>query len=77
MRSVERKFNKINKKNPYWSSWNCFVNAIKGQDFNKRIILKWFNKLIDKNDYAKNEKKELIKHLLKVSSTPEECQKQA
>jgi len=73
MRSIERRFKQINEKKPRWSSWSCFVKAIKGQKFNKKIINRWFNQLVDKDNYAKGEKKELLEYLYDVSSTPVEC----
>lgn len=75
MRSIERRFKQINEKKPRWSSWSCFVKAIKGQKFNKKIINRWFNQLVDKDDYAKDEKKELLEYLSRVSNTIEECLK--
>ena len=73
MRSIERKFNEISKKRPKNGSFDCFVNTISGRGYKKRIILKWFNALIPKNDYAKREKKELLEYLYRVSNTPVEC----
>jgi hypothetical protein len=75
MRSIERRFKQINEKKPHWSPWSCFVKAIKGQKFNKKIINRWFNQLVDKDDYAKDEKKELLEYLSRVSNTLEECLK--
>lgn len=63
MRSLERRFNNITKKNPYWSSYVCFAEAIKGQDFSRQTIHRWFQKLVDKDDYAKNEKKGTLAYL--------------
>jgi len=56
MRSLERRFSKIAEKNYNWSPYLCFAEAIKGQDFNKQTIHSWFQKLVDKDDYAKSEK---------------------
>lgn len=75
MRSIERKFNEISQKNLRWSSWTCFVNAIKGQKFNKRTVREWFEKLVNKNDFDKDEKKQLLKYLSKISNTAEDNQK--
>ena len=59
MKSIERRFKKISEKNPYWSDNTCFAVAITGQNFSRQTITKWFNKLVDKNDYGKNDKKEI------------------
>jgi len=63
MKSIERRFNNTVAKNSHWSSYFCFAEAIKGQDFSKRIMHCWFNKLVDKNDYAKSDKRAILTHL--------------
>ena len=75
MRSIERRFKNIQKKNPYWGSYICFIETVKKQNFSKPIIYHWFNELVDKNDYFKNDKKILISHLLSVSKHAEGTQK--
>lgn len=63
MRSIERRFGNIAKKNPIWSSYICFAEAIKGQGFCYTRIKKWFGKLVNKDDYAKNEKGAILRFL--------------
>lgn len=67
MKSVERRFKKILKKNPCWSSYVCFAETCNSQDFQKKTIYFWFNKLVDKNDYDKKEKKLILSHLRSLS----------
>ena len=76
MKSIERRFKKINKKNPYWSDNTCFAVAITDQNFSLQTIAKWFNKLVDKNDYDKNDKKEIRAFLKRLTKRPEDDQKQ-
>lgn len=68
MKSLERRFSNITKKNPNWSSYTCFYEAIKGQRFSKQIIHRWFQKLVDKDDYAKSEKRDILAHLVGLSN---------
>lgn len=68
MKSLERRFNNITEKNPSWSSYTCFVNAIKEQGFSEQIIHRWFNKLVDKDDYAKKEKRAVVDFLVGLSN---------
>ena len=63
MKSVERRFNNITEKNPFWSSYICFAEAVKEQHFNRQAIHRWFQKLVDKNDYAKSDKRAILAHL--------------
>jgi flagellar motor component MotA len=67
MKSLERRFNNISRLNHYWSSYICFAEAVKGRNFSKKIILRHFNALVEKDDYDKRDKKELIKNLLSLS----------
>ncbi len=69
MRSVRRVFEKIRAKNPLWSSYLCFAEAVRGKHFSRRTILKNFNALVDKKDYARNEKKEIIDLLVELSES--------
>jgi len=63
MRSIERRFNKIIQKNPNWSSYICFAEAIKKQNFSRQAIHRWFNKLVEKDDYVKSEKRAVLDFL--------------
>lgn len=71
MKSIERRFNKISKRNPYWAPYICFAEAIRNQRFSNKIILYWFNKLIPIEDYPKSEKKNIITHLERLTKGPE------
>jgi len=54
--------------NPYWSDWVCFCETIKGKKYLKRpTIRKWFNNLIDKNDYSEEDKVELLGYLYSLA----------
>ena len=75
MKSIERRFNNILKKNPYWSSYICFTEAIKGQNFSDQTMRHWFNKLVDKDDYDKNDKKALLSFLDGLTNSAEEHRK--
>ena len=63
MKSLEKRFNNIAERNPNYSSYLCFAEAIKRQSFTKQTIQRWFKKLVDKDDYAKGEKKEILAYL--------------
>lgn len=63
MKSVERRFRNIAEKKPFWSSHICFAEAIKGQKFSRQAIHRWFQKLVDKDDYARSDKKAVLAHL--------------
>jgi len=72
MRSIERRFKNIAEKNPLWSSYICFAEAIKGQKFTKPMISMWFSKLVEKDDYSKSDKNQLLKQLENLSNATED-----
>jgi hypothetical protein len=71
MKSLEKGFNRIWVKNLNWSSYVCFAAAVEGQKFERYVISKWFVRLVDENDYAKNERKNLLENLFVISNIAE------
>lgn len=74
MKSLERRFNNIQEKNPFWSSYICFAEAVTGQRFTPPILHRWFQKLVAKDDYSQSDKRSLLRHLDLLSNplrTPE------
>lgn len=63
MRSIERRFNKISKKYPEWSSYVRFITAIRDQNFTKRSIYAWFSRLVDEDDFAREDKMKILRQL--------------
>lgn len=70
MKSLNRRFEKISQLNPKWSSHNCFAEAVKKQNFSRKIILYWFNKLVEKNDYGAGDKRAVVEYLVELSIKP-------
>jgi hypothetical protein len=66
MKSIERNFRAIERKNPWFSSLGCFTVAIMGKKISTKAMRIWFYKLVEKDDYAKNEKKEVLEYLESV-----------
>ncbi len=71
MRSIERVFNKVRKENPYLSDYICFAEAVEGRNFSRQTIARYFNKLVDKDDYDSKDKKELLQQLFELSQGSE------
>ena len=71
MKSIERRFKNINEKRTSWSTYACFASAIRGQNFSQESIRRWFNKLVDKDDYAASDKKSILTHLENLTKRPE------
>ena len=75
MRSVERRYKNIEERNPFWSSYICFAEAVKNQHFNRQAISRWFGKLVEKDDYARSDKKQILNHLEDLSNPVEDDRK--
>lgn len=75
MRSIERRYKSIEAKNPLWSSFICFAEAVKNQHFNRQAISRWFSKLVEKDDYSKSDKKQILNHLEDLSNPAEDDRK--
>lgn len=74
MKSIQRNFNATKAKYSDWSSYACFAGAVKGKRFGREAIRRWFNKLVEKGDYARSEKKAMLENLERLSNpmrTPE------
>ena len=67
MKAIERRFNRISSDNPGWSSFICFEETVRGQGFTHAIIRKWFNRLVDKDDYDKCDKKTLLREIYELA----------
>lgn len=72
MKSIYRRFKLIYDKNPLWSSYICFAVAITKQQFGKKTIYYWFNRLVEKDDYQRSERKHHLAHLLNLTKRPED-----
>ena len=61
------KFQQEKRLNPYWSSYICFCEALKGApNISKRTLKKYFNLLVEIDDYAKKDKEQIIEYLRKT-----------
>ena len=67
MRSLERNFNTIKQENPLWSDYICFAETVKARKFSRQTIGQYFNRLVDKVDYVKKDKKTLLKQLSELA----------
>jgi len=68
MKSLQRRFDNVTEKNPSLSSYTCFARTIKGQGFNRQTIHRWFQRLVDKEDYMRSEKRGVLAHLDNLSN---------
>jgi hypothetical protein len=75
MRSVKaRYFSMCEKYQQVYSSYICFARALREQKFSYEMISKWFNILVEKDDYARNDRKDIVDHLHYLSNMPVETE---
>ena len=72
MKSLKRVLLKIQKRNPLLSDYLCFAETLKGRTFARATIRKHFNELVDKDDYSREDKRSILKHLYNLSMLPAE-----
>ncbi len=57
----EEEFREIQRLNPNWSSLVCFSGIIKGRNWlSKKTIRKNFDKLVERTDYSKKDRIQLL-----------------
>ena len=73
MKSIKARYISIREELPLkYSSYVCFARAIFEQKFRYKMISRWFNLLVDKEDYLQKERKAIVKYLHYLSNLPEE-----
>ena len=72
MRSIQSSYEKNQKCNPYLGSYPCLATAVKERGFSRKSLVKAFNELMPKEEYAESEKKVLIDHLEYLTNLPVE-----
>lgn len=63
MKSIQRSFIQEQQRHPELSSYTNYANILAGKKYSKSAIRRWFNKLVDKDDYSQSDKRELYAHL--------------
>ena len=69
MRSIKIRFEKIKKMNPGLGDVLILAKVVSGQGYARKTISRQFTKLVDKEDYASNDKQGIVNHLFELSST--------
>jgi hypothetical protein len=61
-------YSEIKRLDPGWSDHTCFAETIKGRkSLHPRLIRKWFDKLVDKNEYGEEDKYTVLQYLIKLA----------
>lgn len=68
MKSIQIRFNKLVEKYPHRGLYSCLTLLVNRKGLGRQAITKLFDELIDKEDFARNERGELIDYLLKLQT---------
>ena len=61
-------FSETKRLNPYWSDHTCFAETIKDRkSLHPRLIRKWFDRLVDKDEYGKEDKNAVLQYLITLA----------
>lgn len=61
-------YNETKRLNPYWSDYVCFYEVVKNKiQLHPKTLRRYFEKLVDKDDYARSDKKAITDFLIKAS----------
>jgi len=59
-----QRFYQIQRLNPCWSSYICFVEALKDSPYvSRRVMRRSFEMLVDKDDYSRGIREQILKYL--------------
>jgi hypothetical protein len=69
MRTIKEIFKDEEEKHPDWSTYVIFSNVVMNHKYRDAEIRKWFNRLVDREDYgSRREKEEILKYLIENSA---------
>ncbi len=62
-------FSETKRLNPFWSDHTCFAETTQGKRYlHPRIIRKWFDKLVAKDEYAREDRSEILHYLCSLTN---------
>lgn len=66
MNLLKNKFEAILTKNPNYSTYIAFANALLQVKIMPKIIVAGFDKFVNKKDYSRSDKEEILNYLLNI-----------
>ena len=74
MKSIERRFAKLQEAQPKAGSYINFAQAVEGGQFAPASIRRWFYRLVEKEEYERGDTGELFAHLDQLTNPPRATQ---
>jgi hypothetical protein len=70
MRSVGALCQRVTKREPGYSSYECLAHAVRGRGFSRKTLGVALKNFVDKDDFDPKDKRELLDHLELLTNTP-------
>lgn len=70
MKSIERRFAKLQQFCPETGSYIHFAQAVTGGQFAPASIRRWFYRLVEKDDFDPRDKVDIFTHLDQLTNRP-------
>lgn len=67
MYDIKSRYEKIATKYPFYSTYTVFAETIRNTKLTEASVRRHFHRLVDKDDYAKNERPEVLRYLVSIS----------
>ena len=67
MYKVKNRFEELARKYPYYSTYVVFAETIRGTGLTENTIRRWFYRLVEADDYAQDEVRSVLRHLVKLA----------
>lgn len=64
MRSIEKRYRKFYKKDPFAGEFIILMRTVRGMKFSQRVVSKFLDKIMRPEDYAGSSKNDLVKNLM-------------
>ena len=68
MENLKNHFSRIARQNKSLSSLVCFYMTMKTRKYSQKVITDSFDKLVDKGDYQRKHKEELLEQVLELNT---------
>ena len=67
MYNIKSRYEKIAGKHPFYSTYTVFAETIRNTNLTEASVRRYFHRLVDKDDYAKNERPAVLRYLVTIA----------
>lgn len=67
MYNIKSRYEKIAVKHPFYSTYTAFAETVRNTNLTEASVRRYFHRLVDKDDYAKNERPAVLRYLVTIA----------